>query len=293
MSKKAFNRRTRLIFAFAGGALVLLAAAATALAVSGAGYTTVNEAVDGTGHCKNGNPLVNCNQYDGKKYVWLNGGPTANHLSPDGKYFFAVQVPGGPDNANDGSAGNLSDDYDTYTNRIFTVTGGEVSGYSGTHAYANQKIDLFPYADTTNNGGVYKMLICYLGPTGTSYPVKAKDCKVDSFKVVSSTVDTKPPTCYLTAKGVSGGHAYIQVTVQDLDSGIKTITPTATNATIDPYTFSQGDTTPLTITARKTVVTSPSTLKLTIEDVGGNKTVCDPLIPAQHKAAKLAKHHKR
>jgi hypothetical protein len=50
-------------------------AIATPYAVSGAGFTTVNEAMDGSGHCENGNPGVNCNLYDGKQYVWLNGGP--------------------------------------------------------------------------------------------------------------------------------------------------------------------------------------------------------------------------
>ena len=62
-------------------------------AVSGAGYATVDTAVDGNGHCKNGNPAVNCNQYDGKEFVWLNGGPAANGLGPDGQYFFAVLAP--------------------------------------------------------------------------------------------------------------------------------------------------------------------------------------------------------
>src|SRR5690242_5172601 len=40
-------------------------------APTGATFTTVNETVDGTGHCANGNPNVNCNIYDGKQYVWL------------------------------------------------------------------------------------------------------------------------------------------------------------------------------------------------------------------------------
>jgi hypothetical protein len=54
-------------------ALVCLAVAicamagASSYAVSGAGFTTVNEAVDGSGHCENGNPGANCNLYDGKQ----------------------------------------------------------------------------------------------------------------------------------------------------------------------------------------------------------------------------------
>src|SRR5438552_3237678 len=92
------------------GVLVALAlATAPAWAVTGAAFTTVNETADGTGHCKNGNPGVNCNIYDGKQFVWLNGGPAAAYVG-DGTYFFAVLVPGGQPDPNDGAAKNLSDD---------------------------------------------------------------------------------------------------------------------------------------------------------------------------------------
>ena len=160
---------------------------AVAGAVAGAGYTTVNTAVDGSGHCKNGNPGVNCNIYDGKQYVWTNGGPDGNVLVPDGQYFFAVLAPGGQPNPNDGGPKNLSDDFDAYTNRTFTVTNGEISAYGGSHDFATdtndndeEKIRLFPYADTTNPGGVYIMAICSLG---SGYPVVPRSCKYDAFKV--------------------------------------------------------------------------------------------------------------
>ena len=175
----------RMLPALCLGILFAVLAPAAALGVSGAGYTTVNTAADGSGHCKNGNPAVNCNIYDGKQYVWLNGGPAANGLGPDGQYFFAVLAPGGQPNPNDGGPKNLSDDFDTYTNRTFTVTNGEVSAYSGTHDKQIPLIRLAPYADTTNPGGVYIMAICYLGPAGTSYPVVPRSCKYDAFKVKS------------------------------------------------------------------------------------------------------------
>jgi hypothetical protein len=41
---------------------------------------------------------------------------------------------------------------------------------------------LFPYADTTNPGGVYIMAICSLG---SGYPVPPWSCKYDAFKVKS------------------------------------------------------------------------------------------------------------
>ncbi len=159
-------------------------------AVTGAAFTTVNTSVDGTGHCLNGNPRINCNIYNGKEYVWLNGGPKQNKLGPSGQYFFAVLSPGGQPNANDGSAKNLSDNFDAYTNRTFTVTNGKVSAYSGTHTFDHLMIRLFPYDSTRNPGGVYILAICSLGK---GYPVKASACKFDQFKVMRA-VPTNTPT---------------------------------------------------------------------------------------------------
>jgi hypothetical protein len=47
-------------------------------------------------------------------------------------------------------------------------------------------IRLFPYADTTNPGGVYILAICSLGE---GYPVDPRDCKYDAFKVQKGKVD--------------------------------------------------------------------------------------------------------
>jgi hypothetical protein len=177
-------------------------------AVSGAAFTTDDIWVDGDSKdiCKN--TSINCNIYGAKKYVWLNGGPSANGLGPDGQYFFAVMSPGGQPNPNDGGAKNLSDDFDAYTNRTFAVSNGEVSAYAGTHdldsgnlIHPNRKtctkpggcapdgmppfLRLAPYADTTNPGGVYIMAICSLAD---GYPVDPRDCKYDAFKVKQGPV---------------------------------------------------------------------------------------------------------
>ena len=185
-------------------ALVLINSfSVSASGVSGAAFTTVDTAVDGSGHCANGNPAVNCNLYDGKEFVWLNGGPSANKLGPNGKYFFAVLAPGGQNNPNDGGPKNLSDNFDAYTDRTFKVKNGEVSAYSGPHGFDsgshplgsvdNQPpfIRLFPYADTPNSGGVYTLAICSLAH---GYPVHASDCKYDAFKVKSGSEKTATPT---------------------------------------------------------------------------------------------------
>jgi hypothetical protein len=171
----------------------------TALAVTGAAFTTVNEGVDGTGHCKNGNPAVNCNIYDGKEFVWLNGGPSVAYVG-DGTYFFAVLEPGGQADPNDGTAKNLSDDFDTYNNRTFSVTGGTV-GYLGTHDFDSNKVRLDPYDDTTNPGGVYILAICSLGD---GYPVTPSDCKYDAFKVQEGDVTGAVPLTI--AKDASGSN---------------------------------------------------------------------------------------
>jgi hypothetical protein len=184
----------------------------TVSAVGGAAFTTFNPAVDGATKevCKNS--IINCNIYGAKEYVWLNGGPSANHLKPDGLYFFAVLEPGGQPNPNDQGGvpdKNLSDDFDDYTNRIFETKDGEVWEYNGDHwldsggdtckkgngpLSCNNGPDgkppfirLFPYSDTTNPGGVYIMAICYIGD-GSEYPVEPRDCKYDAFKVKEGRV---------------------------------------------------------------------------------------------------------
>jgi hypothetical protein len=117
-------------------AFAIMNVAGAGAVVAGAGFTTTNAAVDGQGTCFNGPGVVNCNIYQEKEHVWINGGPTrgANSLS-DGTYFFVVGVPGGensdindvaivPDDGT-GTTKNLSDDFDAYTNRTFTVSGGK------------------------------------------------------------------------------------------------------------------------------------------------------------------------
>lgn len=162
----------------AAAAMLVVPAAFSNTPVNGAAFTTTNTTADGSGHCNNGNEDINCNIYDGKQYVWLNGGPSVAYVG-DGDYFFAVLAPGGQANANDGSARNLSDDYDTYGDRTFSVSGGTVS-YSGPHDFSVNKIRLADYADTTNPGGVYILAICSLAD---GYPVNSSDCKYDAFKI--------------------------------------------------------------------------------------------------------------
>jgi hypothetical protein len=174
--------------------LVLPASSLGQGGISGAAFTTVNDDVDVTPadpgpHCLNGNPAVNCNIYTGKQYVWLNGGPLSASIE-DGHYFFAVLSPGGQPDPNDdappkgnGDDANLSDDWDDYTDRDFTVGSGTID-YTGPHDFSENKVRLMPYDDTPNNGGVYILAICSLDRDG--YPVNPRDCKYDAFKVKES-----------------------------------------------------------------------------------------------------------
>jgi hypothetical protein len=182
--RSASSRRGLLLCGLALFAVIFMVLAPRALAnaPSGGAFSTVNENADGTGHCQNGNPNVNCNIYDGKQYVWMTGGPSSAALS-DGKYFFAVLDPGGQNaDPNDGGTKNLSSPNDDYTNRTFSITGGTIA-YSGSHDFDSNKIRLMPYDDTSNPGGVYILAICSLGKDGEGYPVNPSDCKYDAFKV--------------------------------------------------------------------------------------------------------------
>jgi len=263
--------------------------------INGAVYTTVDtHHPNYAAECHNGNPAVNCNQYLAKEFVYLNGGPTKNSLTPNGVYFYAVLVPGGQAyNANDGDPKNLSDDYDCYLNRRIQVTNGEVTGiysqstncgtYTAPHLYDPPFVQLFPYANTTNPGGEYIMAVCYIGPDSTSrLPAGGvdtnKSCKFDAFKVM--TDDTKP-TCKLVST-TPGPPKYITVLVQDEGSGIESVSYDSTNATVTyPDPLQVGQSNPFYLKATKIDQTKSSTLVVQVTDIAGNVTDCDPVMPAR------------
>jgi hypothetical protein len=200
-------------------ALVTVALGLIALMPAGAGaagnaaYTTFDPTIeDGgfTGGCVHGSE-INCNTYVSKSDVYVNGGPTGGNGLANGEYFFAVLAPGCQNGGFlDGANGNLSDETpgtgasgcgdegagggDAVANRTFSVEGGVISGYSGTHVTGtakngNEIISAFPYDDTPNAGGVYILAIC---PVGAISPAP---CKFDAFKVKGSGT---PPGCQLT-----------------------------------------------------------------------------------------------
>jgi hypothetical protein len=268
--------------------LVIALASSPAQAQSGAAYTTTNQSPppggDGPGTCLNGNPGVNCNIYGNKAWVWTNGGPESNKLLPGGQYFFAVLAPGGQQNPNDGTPENLSDDYDTYQNRTFTVTDGEISAYAGTHDFDvdetddnEKKIRLFPYANTPNPGGVYILAICYLGPTGTSYPVDPRDCKYDAFKVPDD--DRTPPQCGNPQFSLNEAGQYTATEYFQDPGGLDYIkVRELTNVSYTIENFHLGTTGLVKLTATKITPGQRSRIVVEMRDVAGNMSVCDPVM---------------
>jgi len=160
----------------------------------GAGYSTFDQSALGCLDSPNG---VDCNHYTSKDKVYMSGGPASGAGAlPDGTYYFAVLTPGSQNGGFiDGAAGNLSDTVaggtagddgtgDDVSNRTFSLAGGVIA-YSGTHALGtapnsgipNNIIQLLPYDDTDNQGGVFILAICEAGATSP------KQCKFDAFHV--------------------------------------------------------------------------------------------------------------
>jgi hypothetical protein len=161
--------------------------------IHGAIYTSLG---DGT--------VVNQNQYAAKEDVYLNGGPqggSSNGL-PDGLYYFMVTDP----------SGSVKLSSDNILNRMLQVVGGRVFGHvdnpgfpghvDGTFNATNGSIpvQLFPFADTPNTGGVYKVWLIPIGDyedtqagnAAENFGFKSGNTKTDNFKVIEPG-DPPPP----------------------------------------------------------------------------------------------------
>lgn len=138
--------------------------------------------------------VVNGNIYDAKCDVYLDGGPGPNAPPnaaslPDGDYYFQVTDPSGQTLLSTDSIGN----------REFTVEDGLIKSHSGTHGtnsdsdYGSEGaivIQLCPYLDTPNPGGVYKVWVTpvedYVAQNcgnGCFHGFLPRASKTDNFKV--------------------------------------------------------------------------------------------------------------
>lgn len=183
------SRKPALLVALAAAALLLPAAAASAAPpLSGAIFTTDASGVP-----------VNLNIYEQKEDVYLNGGPGINAPDdaaglPAGTYSYQVTDP----------SGKTLLSTDAVQCRQFTVDASGVIqdvDASGTCAHLTGTdgedlgitVQLFPYADTPNNGGVYKV---WVTPTdlldcdapGNKHCFVPANSKTDNFKVRDSRI---------------------------------------------------------------------------------------------------------
>ncbi len=204
-------------------AMVIGGTAAVASPVTGAVNTT-DDPTPGTiasgtllgtpGACDNGTPghttpFVNCNIYELKTDVFLSGSPNPAALGT-GTYFFVVLSPGGQPDPNDATGTKILST-DPSTNREFSSDGSGVIAPLGgsSHAYdsTNNVLQVAPYNDTPNPGGVYILATCKISDTANDYQssvptVKASDCKYDAFKVNESAVPgASGPTIIKDAAG--------------------------------------------------------------------------------------------
>ncbi|HEY3082259.1 MAG TPA: hypothetical protein VGM69_20430 [Chloroflexota bacterium] len=190
------------VFPVLGAALLsafLVAGTALAHAPSGAIFTTVADGSE-----------VNLNQYPSKEAVYLDGGPgpgapqTAAGLD-DGIYVFQVTDP----------SGKTLLSTDPARCRQFTVANGVITGVvaqpdgcqhaTGTDIDHNATtVQLMPFDDTPNNGGVYKAWVTFLQDYACVSDLNIVDCaaggkhgfipshsKTDNFKVKETRVITE------------------------------------------------------------------------------------------------------
>jgi hypothetical protein len=209
------------VLALAGAALFAVTSVALAKPPSGAIFTTT---VNGS--------EVNFNHYPSKPDVYLDGGPgpgapqTAAGLD-DGTYVFQVTDP----------SGKVLLSTDQARCRQFTVSGGIITGVVPTGCQHSTGLDidhgaatvqLIPYDDTPNNGGVYKVWVTlvsnYLagcqqlgvsngldvvdpGRTpGNCHGFIPGDSKTDNFKVKASAVVEIDTRFFDTSGQVLDGH---------------------------------------------------------------------------------------
>lgn len=186
------KRMFSLVLVFATLAILALPASAAYPQLSGAIFTTL---VDGS--------AVNANvQYQAKEDVYLDGGPGLGAPQdaaglPDGIYVFQVTDP----------SGKTLLSTDPAACRLLVVSAGIISGVTGSCPHKTGfdtdhgavTVQLFPYKNTPNNGGEYKVWVtpsgqyeCSLGVVDCGYSPQnfhgfvPAFSKVDTFKVRST-----------------------------------------------------------------------------------------------------------
>jgi hypothetical protein len=169
---------------------------------------------------------------------------------------------------------------------LFKLYGPDDATCSGTPAYTNTVLvsgngTYGSGSFTPSAPGTYRWVATYSGDVNNIGSVTA--CGDVDETVVVRTLDTGAPLCVFG--GFSDGGHTIHVTVGDTESGLASVVPVTTNANANVPVFAPGTTLSVDVTATKIDVTSGATLQLTVTDLDGNVTVCDPVVPGSVKRA--------
>lgn len=196
-------------------AVVTPLSTAHASQVSGAIFTTN---ADGT--------EVNLNQYPSKEAVYLDGGPgpgapAAAAGLPDGTYVFQVTDPSGKILLSEDAAGcrQVVVSGGVFSSVVdFFVNGANCKHVTGDNTFTQVgsiTVQLMPYSDTPNNGGVYKVWMTSV--LNYQCPLAVRDCgftagsnvhgfapsdsKTDNYKVKQAPIREIDTTFYNVATG--------------------------------------------------------------------------------------------
>ena len=181
--------RRILSLATAGSVAIVLASVAAGVAhppatpLSGAIFTTD----------ASGNP-VNLNIYDAKEDVYLNGGPGINAPDdaaglPAGTYSFQVTDPSGKTLLSTEPVSCRQFSVDASGVIVSVAPAGACAHVTGTSTEdGGLTVQLMPYLDTPNNGGVYKVWVTPTadldsGAPGSKHGFVPHHSKTDNFKV--------------------------------------------------------------------------------------------------------------
>jgi hypothetical protein len=167
----------------------------------------------------------------------------------------------------------------------FTVT-GQNAGATGVCVPASCKTDAsgnvsFTYVGA-NGAGVDTIKASFTDSAGSLQSATAA-------KTWVAATDRTKPSCALTSV-VNGPPKALKVTVQDTGSGLASIVGSKLiNTTLTVPPFAAGSKSALVVTGTKVNQALASQLELTVKDVAGNTTVCDPVFVTLNGPASFQK----
>jgi hypothetical protein len=129
-------------------------------------------------------------------------------------------------------------------------------------------------APVTLAAGTYYPVVSYSGDAGNL--ASSSHCGDEVLQVVANNT---PPSCALT-NVIAGPPKQLQITVQSATAGIASVQVTeSNNATTVVPAFAPGVTDALVVTATKIDQSQGAQVALSITDVNGLVTNCDPVVP--------------